>query len=85
MQIFEPAGIAFEVLYLDRSEGDEVTRHEGGKGTEGTVRLLYRPGHYDLLYRIEDVEGSLGGEEGEEGVRLGMKGQGEGGLKVVNQ
>ena len=29
--VFEPARIGFEILYLDRSEGDEVTKHEGGK------------------------------------------------------
>lgn len=57
--------MAFEVLYLDRSEGGEVTRHEGGKGQEGTVRLLYRPGHYDLLYKAEDLgEGEATGVSG---------------------
>ena len=66
-QVFTPANIPFEVLYLDRSEGGEVTRHEGGKGMgtdEGTVRLLYRPGHYDLLYRAEDVRERGGGGVG---------------------
>ena len=44
--VFEPAGMSFEILYLDRSEGGEATRHEGGKAagdSEGVVRLLYRP------------------------------------------
>ena len=42
--VFEPAGVAFEVLYLDRSEGDEANTHQGGKGDgEEVVRLLYRP------------------------------------------
>ena len=43
-----PAGITLEVLYLDRSEGDEVNMHRfspvnhGGYDI-GTIRLLYRP------------------------------------------
>ncbi|KXT00572.1 hypothetical protein AC578_5219 [Pseudocercospora eumusae] len=55
-----PAAISLEVLYLDRSEGDQVTMHRfdpvtNGGYTLGTVRLLYRPGHYDLLYKPEDL------------------------------
>lgn len=43
-----PAGLTFEVLYLDRSEGSEVTMHRfdppGRNGYSiGSVRLLYRP------------------------------------------
>lgn len=55
-----PAGITLEVNYLDRSEGDEVTMHRfspvnhGGYDI-GIVRLLYRPGHYDLLYMPQDL------------------------------
>ena len=79
--IINEAGMAIEVLYLDRSAGVEVTPHrlpvldannherKGGP----TVQLLYRPcvspwtwnhlklalicsrGHYDLLYKAEDV------------------------------
>jgi len=42
-----------EVLYLDRSQGDEVTPHQFVPDAEGwpTVRLLYRPGHYDMIYK----------------------------------
>jgi len=55
-----PAGIALEVHYLDRTEGSEVNMHRfdpvnPGGFTIGTIRLLYRPGHYDLLYKIEDL------------------------------
>lgn len=54
------AGIALEVLYLDRTEGEEVNLHRFDPvghhgGTIGTIRLLYRPGHYDILYKIEDL------------------------------
>lgn len=43
-----PAGMALEVLYLDRSEGSEVTMHRFDPATPngyaiGSVRLLYRP------------------------------------------
>ncbi|KAI7457765.1 cysteine proteinase [Hortaea werneckii] len=54
------AGIALEVLYLDRTEGEEVNMHRfdpvnyHGGVTIGTIRLLYRPGHYDILYKAED-------------------------------
>lgn len=46
--LLSPAGIALEVLYLDRSEGEEVNTHRmdpvtSGGFTVGTVRLLYRP------------------------------------------
>ena len=49
--IINPAGIAVEYLYLDRSAGDQATPYSfpvhDGKGEEvsevHTVRLLYRP------------------------------------------
>ena len=55
-----PAGITLEVLYLDRSEGSEVNMHRFSPVNHdgfdiGTVRLLYRPGHYDLLYMPQDL------------------------------
>ncbi|KAL2009123.1 hypothetical protein VTN00DRAFT_7317 [Thermoascus crustaceus] len=53
--VIEGSGIAVEILYLDRSEGDVVTPHSlsQGRPSPATIRLLYRPGHYDLLYRAE--------------------------------
>lgn len=54
--ILRPAGIALQVLYLDRSPGEQVnelnwqTEPSDSSGTYGstpTVRLLYRP--YDLV------------------------------------
>lgn len=43
--IIAKAGIALEVLYLDRSQGGEVTPHQFVPDAETwpTVRLLYRP------------------------------------------
>ncbi|KAK3104240.1 hypothetical protein LTR53_018629, partial [Teratosphaeriaceae sp. CCFEE 6253] len=58
--LLSPAGIALEILYLDRTEGGEVNMHRfdpvsyHGGITIGTIRLLYRPGHYDILYKAED-------------------------------
>jgi ubiquitin thioesterase protein OTUB1 len=58
--LLSPAGIALEVMYLDRTEGSEVNMHRFDPvahpgGTLGTIRLLYRPGHYDILYKTEDL------------------------------
>ncbi|KAL9101028.1 MAG: hypothetical protein Q9163_003670 [Psora crenata] len=62
--IINPAGIAVECLYLDRSPGDQATSYsfpiykENGDEMEDapTIRLLYRPrGHYDLLYKSRDL------------------------------
>ncbi|KAJ5930433.1 hypothetical protein N7466_005926 [Penicillium verhagenii] len=53
--VIEGAGFGVEILYLDRSEGDAVTPHQlsPNRPSEATIRLLYRPGHYDILYRAE--------------------------------
>lgn len=72
--MLSPASFALEVMYLDRSVGDEVNLHRFDPisgYTAATVRLLYRPyvsftlcwrtpltlhrGHYDMLYKYEDV------------------------------
>ncbi|KAF2192580.1 cysteine proteinase [Zopfia rhizophila CBS 207.26] len=61
--IIKPAGFALEVLYLDRSAGEEINTYRyDPTGPDGlvlqnppTMRLLYRPGHYDILYKAEDV------------------------------
>ncbi|KAH9889112.1 peptidase C65 Otubain-domain-containing protein [Xylariomycetidae sp. FL2044] len=46
-------GIGLEIAYLDRSEGSEVNRHlfPGSTNGQDPMYLLYRPGHYDILYR----------------------------------
>ncbi|KAI1129989.1 peptidase C65 Otubain-domain-containing protein [Nemania abortiva] len=57
--LLAPANIVLEIAYLDRSEGAEVNVHrlpEGANGQDSstlgpTIYLLYRPGHYDILYR----------------------------------
>ncbi|EMC98024.1 hypothetical protein BAUCODRAFT_410942 [Baudoinia panamericana UAMH 10762] len=57
--LLSPAGIALEVHYLDRSPTDagDIQNYYFGPASQptvGTVRLLYRPGHYDILYKNED-------------------------------
>ncbi|KAK5194539.1 hypothetical protein LTR99_003041 [Exophiala xenobiotica] len=51
--VIAPAYIALEVLYLDRSAGDEVTPHRFVDDAHHwpTLRLIYRPGHYDIIYK----------------------------------
>ncbi|CAH2240528.1 ubiquitin thioesterase otubain-like [Pararge aegeria] len=42
------AGI--RVKYMDRGEGSQVIAHDFPDGVKPLVHLLYRPGHYDILY-----------------------------------
>ncbi|KAF1811059.1 cysteine proteinase [Eremomyces bilateralis CBS 781.70] len=61
--LVKPAGMAMEILYLDRSQGEEVNTYRwdpvDGTGITvsdpSTLRLLYRPGHYDILYKMEPL------------------------------
>lgn len=42
--VIEGSGLAIEILYLDRSEGTEVTPHLLSPNSPiATIRLLYRP------------------------------------------
>lgn len=38
------------VIYMDRGIGNKCTEHDLPEGCTPTVHLLYRPGHYDILY-----------------------------------
>ncbi|KAI0116678.1 peptidase C65 Otubain-domain-containing protein [Hypoxylon sp. NC0597] len=57
--LLKPANIVLEIAYLDRSEGAEVNVHRMPEEANGQdpatlgpmIYLLYRPGHYDILYR----------------------------------
>ncbi|CAG7918301.1 unnamed protein product [Penicillium olsonii] len=55
--VIEGSGFGVEILYLDRSEGDAVTPHQLTTNcpSGATLRLLYRPGHYDILYQAEST------------------------------
>lgn len=45
------AGVRVE--YMDRGDGNQVIAHEFPDGCKPNVFLLYRPGHYDILYPNE--------------------------------
>lgn len=44
-------GVGIQVAYLDRTEGNEVNVHTIPEGAQPLVSLLYRPGHYDIVYK----------------------------------
>ena len=43
-------GVAVRVQYMDRGEGKCINHHDFPEGELPTIHLLYRPGHYDILY-----------------------------------
>ncbi len=43
-------GVGVRVEYMDRGNGGEVNHHDFPEGSPPFVHLLYRPGHYDILY-----------------------------------
>lgn len=49
---------AFEVhvsvAYMDNGEGDIVTHKYGDEDASIKVRLIYQPGHYDVLYKSDE-------------------------------
>lgn len=57
--LLKPVGFALEIAYLDRSAGTEVNTHtfpESSASTSPVMHLLYRPGHYDILYKPNPAE-----------------------------
>jgi hypothetical protein len=40
---------------MDRGEASEVIAHDFPEGSQPAVHLLYRPGHYDILYPWSSV------------------------------
>jgi ubiquitin thioesterase protein OTUB1 len=44
-------GVPIRVTYMDRGIGGQVNEHDFPEGTTPTIHLLYRPGHYDILYK----------------------------------
>ena len=43
-------GVNVRVQYMDRGEGGKVNHHDFPEGAEPRIHILYRPGHYDILY-----------------------------------
>lgn len=44
-------GVGVRVMYLDRGEGATVLSHDFPEDKDPIIHLLYRPGHYDILYK----------------------------------
>lgn len=43
--------VGVRVIYMDRGDGGQVIAHDFQEGATPSVHLLYRPGHYDILYQ----------------------------------
>ena len=43
-------GVPIRVEYMDRGSGHSVNAHDFPEGSTPKLCLLYRPGHYDVLY-----------------------------------
>ena len=43
-------GVNVRVQYMDRGEGGRVNHHDFPEGSPPQIHVLYRPGHYDILY-----------------------------------
>jgi len=54
------AGIKVRVVYLDRGSGDEAVHHDFPEDSDPDIHILYRPGHYDVLYP-KDMEATENG------------------------
>ena len=44
------AGISVRVVYLDQGCGDQAVHHDFPEDSPPDIHILYRPGHYDVLY-----------------------------------
>ncbi|KAI0487529.1 peptidase C65 Otubain-domain-containing protein [Xylaria cf. heliscus] len=61
--LLRPTNMVLDIAYLDRSEGTEVNVHRFPEEANGQdpstlgpiIYLLYRPDHYDILYRDTQV------------------------------
>lgn len=51
--ITQATDIPVSISYLNRTDGSIVTHHTFPDGAEPKIYLLYRPGHYDILYKRE--------------------------------
>ncbi|POR35466.1 Ubiquitin thioesterase OTUB1 [Tolypocladium paradoxum] len=61
--LLKPADLVLEIAYLDRSPGSQVNHHRFTDEADeqetsplgvSVIYLLYRPDHYDILYRTPD-------------------------------
>lgn len=42
--------LCIRVAYVDRGNSDNITYHDFPEGSAPQLHLLYRPGHYDIIY-----------------------------------
>ena len=47
-------GICVCVVYLDRGDGVAAAAHNFPENKIPSLYLLYRPGHYDVLYKTQE-------------------------------
>ena len=48
----DATGVCIRVEHLDRSGGSTVNHHDfPDNGSDRMIHLLYKPGHYDILYK----------------------------------
>jgi len=57
------AGINVRVVYLDRGSGDEAVHHDFPEDSQPQIHVLYRPGHYDVLYPKEMNENDTNADD----------------------
>ncbi|KAK2183866.1 hypothetical protein NP493_293g00009, partial [Ridgeia piscesae] len=43
-------GVPVRIEYLSRGEGEPINHHDFPEGSTPKIHLLYKPGHYDILY-----------------------------------
>ena len=46
-------GVRVRVEYMDRGMGPTCNHHDFPEDSRPQIHLLYRPGHYDILYSPE--------------------------------
>jgi len=44
--------VGVRVRYMDRGDSSQVIAHDFPEGCDVAIHLLYRPGHYDILYPL---------------------------------
>jgi ubiquitin thioesterase protein OTUB1 len=42
--------VPVRIVYMDRGDNDDIVMHDFPEGAEPLLHILYRPGHYDILY-----------------------------------
>ena len=44
-------GVPIRVEYMDRGSNHSIIAHDFPEGSQPKIFLLYKPGHYDVLYK----------------------------------